>query len=111
MANLKTISIITATVVLCSLSSNAFAQSAPTANSAAEPVALSTAPVAKRTIKRIVEPLPMLATPRSTKKSKLYARAPYSKAVSGQVNKFIINNKNHKISTPVYFGKDALKSR
>ena len=110
MTSLKTISIIAATLALCSVSGNAFAQSAPTGPSA-QPVASVTAPAVKRTVKRVVEPLPILATPKSAEKSKLYARAPYSKAVSGRLNKFIINNSNHKVSTPVYFSVDALKSR
>ncbi len=110
MASLKTISIIAVTLALCTVSSNAFAQSAPT-GPAAQPIALATTPAVKRIVRRVVEPLPVLATPKAAEKSKLYARAPYSKAVSGRVNKFIINNSNHKVTTPVYFSVDALKSR
>lgn len=113
MMNLKTISLITVAIAMCGFSNTAFAQSATidTAHQDIIITAANTQPKVKRKIRRVVEPLPLLAKPKASEKTKLFARAPYSKAVNGHMNKFVIKNGKHKVLTPVYFSEDALKSR
>jgi len=126
MINFKTVAILAMTMALCGFSSTAFAQSSNAIHSASLNTAsalptyqaigttISTSnvqPKTKRKLRRIVEPLPELATRKAAPKGKFLSRAPYSKAVNGHMDKFVINNGQHKVLTPIYFGKDALKSR
>jgi len=113
MDTFKTLSLLTAAIALCSLSSTAMAQSSSQNQSVTPDKYAHAAPAkttAKRTV-RVVEPLPTMAKPRSKTTSSLYKRAPYAKAASGYKGKFVINDHRHKVTTPVYYSKDALKSR
>jgi len=100
MINFKTVAILAMTMALCGFSSTAFAQSSNAIHSASLNTAsalptyqaigttISTSnvqPKTKRKLRRIVEPLPELATRKAAPKGKFLSRTPYSKAVNGHM--------------------------
>lgn len=110
----KALSLIITAVAFSSLSGNAMAQSLQnTVNTTPVNHAKTAIPgkIKKVRVNRVVQALPTLAKPTGDAKVSIYSRVPYSKAASGHSSKFVINDAKHKVRTPVYYSKDALKSR
>ena len=123
MLNLKTISVITLSMSLFAIASQASAQtslqelkiaahSTATVKSApADPKALPKG-ITLRKIKRVVKPLPALAT--ATQPAQAYLSHGVINAASSHQKpqtRFIYNRSAVETQMPVYFSEDALKSK